>query len=158
MKTTWKAIVLVAFTAAVAGIIAMKHGGTQPASMAAPVAINPTTDMSEPSADQNRSDPLPTLISLGAGKCIPCKAMEPIRNELKAEYDGRLKLIYHDVWQDSAASEHYRIRLIPTLIYLDAAGHELGRTEGYVTKAQILAAFREWGVNLDTTSSAESGS
>lgn len=148
---------VVTLTAAVVGIMAMKQGGTQPASTAAPEVNNPTTDPSASSADHNRSAPIPRLVSLGAGKCIPCKAMEPIRNELKAEYDGRLNVIYHDVWQDSAAGEHYGIRLIPTLIYFDAGGRELGRTEGYVTKAQILEAFREWGVNLDNPVSAEAG-
>lgn len=95
-----------------------------------------------------QSAPLPRLVSLGAGRCIPCKAMEPIREEIKAEYVGRLTVEYHDIWQDRSVGEQYGIRLIPTLIYFDAAGRELGRTEGFRTKEQILQAFRQWGVDL----------
>jgi thioredoxin 1 len=33
---------------------------------------------------------LPRLVDLGAGKCIPCKKMAPILEELKKEYAGRI--------------------------------------------------------------------
>jgi thioredoxin 1 len=110
------------------------------------------------SASAQSSAPLPRLISLGAGQCVPCRMMEPIRAELQAEYAGRLRIEYHDVWRDPSAGQHYGIRIIPTLIYLDAHGRELGRTEGYMTKQQILEVFAKLGVDLGRAGGAESGS
>ncbi|HOP14810.1 MAG TPA: thioredoxin family protein, partial [Lentimicrobium sp.] len=38
-----------------------------------------------------------TMIDLGADKCIPCKMMAPILEELKKEYAGRADIIFIDV-------------------------------------------------------------
>jgi thiol-disulfide isomerase/thioredoxin len=35
---------------------------------------------------------LPRLVDSGANRCIPCKAMAPILDELKAEYAGRMEV------------------------------------------------------------------
>ena len=95
---------------------------------------------------------LPKLIDLGAGKCIPCKKMAPILEELKAEYAGALEVVFIDVWQNPAPGK-YGIQLIPTQIFYDAAGKELFRHEGFFSKEEILAKWKELGVNLPERSS-----
>jgi thioredoxin 1 len=40
---------------------------------------------------------LPRLVDLAAGKCIPCKMMAPILEELKKEYAGRMNVEFIDV-------------------------------------------------------------
>ena len=40
---------------------------------------------------------LPKLLDLGAGKCIPCKMMAPILEEMKKEYAGTLEVEFIDV-------------------------------------------------------------
>lgn len=91
---------------------------------------------------------LPTLLDLGATKCIPCKMMAPILEELKVEYANQLKVVFIDVWQNPEASKAHNINLIPTQIFLDAEGKELYRHEGFFAKADILAKWKELGVDL----------
>jgi thioredoxin 1 len=91
---------------------------------------------------------IPTLIDLGADRCIPCKKMAPILEEMKNEYRGVLEVIFIDVWQDRSAGRKYGIRLIPTQIFYDAEGRELGRHEGFIGKADILNTFCRFGVTL----------
>jgi len=91
---------------------------------------------------------IPRLAAVGAGECIPCKAMAPIRAELRREYAGVLAVDFYDVWKDPDAAQHFRIRTIPTLIYYDASGRELGRQEGFVPKATILATLERLGIRL----------
>ncbi|MHC4253321.1 MAG: organomercurial lyase, partial [Planctomycetota bacterium] len=91
---------------------------------------------------------LPKLVDLGAGKCIPCKMMAPVLEELKREYVGRLDVVVIDVSQDPAAGERYGIRIIPTQIFYDASGKEFMRHEGFFSKEDILAAFRDKGIDL----------
>ena len=91
---------------------------------------------------------LPRLAAVGAGECIPCKAMAPIRAELRREYDGVLVVDFYDVWKDPDAGLYFGIRAIPTLIYYDATGRELGRQEGFVPKATILATLQRFGISL----------
>jgi len=91
---------------------------------------------------------LPKLVDLGADKCIPCKMMAPILEGLKREYAGRMDVQFIDVWKDPAPGRRYKIRLIPTQIFFDASGKELFRHEGFFGKEDILAKWKELGVDL----------
>jgi thioredoxin 1 len=91
---------------------------------------------------------LPRLVDLGADKCIPCKLMAPILKDLKKDFEGQLQVDFIDVWKKPEASKAYKINLIPTQIFYDAAGQELFRHEGFLSKEDILAKWKELGVNL----------
>lgn len=97
---------------------------------------------------ENSSAKLPRLLDLGAGKCIPCKMMTPILEEVKKEYEGKLQVDFIDVWQNPDEKKKYNIRLIPTQIFYDASGKELFRHEGFYSKEDILAKWKELGVEL----------
>ena len=53
---------------------------------------------------------LPRLVDLGADKCIPCKMMAPIFEDLKTAYAGQLQVDFIDVWKNPDAGEQYGIR------------------------------------------------
>ncbi len=91
---------------------------------------------------------LPKLLDLGATKCIPCKKMAPILEELKKEYAGKLEVEFIDVWKTPDEAKKYGISLIPTQIFYDAAGKELHRNEGFIGKEDILVKWKELGVKL----------
>jgi len=89
---------------------------------------------------------LVTLVDLGATECIPCKMMAPILRELAREYEGKAAVIFIDVWKNPAPAKQARIRVIPTQIFYDKEGREVGRHEGFLDKKSILAAFEKLGV------------
>ena len=91
---------------------------------------------------------LPRLVDLGADKCIPCKMMAPILEELKTDYAGRMNVEFIDVWKNPDAGKPYGIELIPTQIFYDAAGKELFRHVGFFGKEDILGKWKELGVDL----------
>ncbi|MCL4191160.1 MAG: thioredoxin family protein [Thermoguttaceae bacterium] len=95
---------------------------------------------------------IPRLVDLGAGKCIPCKMMAPILDELKEEYAGSLDVVFIDVWEDASAGEKYGIETIPTQIFYDPDGKELFRHVGFIAKEEILAKWEELGFPLEKTS------
>ena len=101
-----------------------------------------------PAAASEGTKSLPELVDLGANKCVPCKMMAPILEELRKEYDGRLEVTFIDVWQNPDAGKAYRVEMIPTQIFLDADGRELFRHTGFFAKADILAKWQELGVDL----------
>lgn len=92
---------------------------------------------------------LPRLVDLGAGKCIPCKMMAPILEELKKEYAGRMQVDFIDVWLNPDAGKSYGVKAIPTQIFLDAQGKELFRHVGFFAKADILKKWQELGVTFE---------
>lgn len=57
------------------------------------------------------------LVKFGAEWCGPCKAMEPILDELAAEYDGRANICVADVEQCPDLAAQFRIRNVPTTLF-----------------------------------------
>jgi thioredoxin 1 len=97
---------------------------------------------------------VPRLVDLGSVTCIPCKMMAPILEELRKEYAGRLSVEFYDVVQKPEVAKKYNMKLMPTQIFFDASGKELFRHEGYFAKDDILAKWKELGVDLTGSSSA----
>jgi thioredoxin 1 len=91
---------------------------------------------------------LPKLVDLGAKKCIPCKMMAPILEELKKEYKGKLVVEFVDVWENPKAAQEYGINSIPTQVFYDQQGKEFFRHVGFYSKEDILAKFTEHGIEL----------
>ena len=91
---------------------------------------------------------LPRLLDLGAGKCIPCKMMAPVLAQLRETYKGRLEVVFIDVWEDSTPAQAYGVSTIPTQIFFDAQGKERFRHEGFFSREEILAKWKELGVDL----------
>jgi len=92
---------------------------------------------------------MPKIVDLGADKCVPCKMMAPILEELKHQYKGRFDVEVIDVWKNPAAGNAYRIRLIPTQIFFDEKGTELYRHEGFMSKQDILNKWIELGYKFE---------
>ena len=102
-------------------------------------------------AKVDASKGLPRLVDLGADKCIPCKMMAPILEELKSEYEGKLIVEFIDVWKNPDEGPKYGIKLIPTQIFFDASGKELFRHEGFYSREDILSKWKEFGVDLSVS-------
>jgi len=137
MNKLSKYIIIAILIAAVGVVLALKQNNTQnPA---------PQIEQTKPSAT------LPRLVDLGADKCIPCKMMAPILEELKTEYAAVLNVEFIDVWKNPDAAQKYGIRVIPTQIFYNASGKELFRHEGFFAKDDILAKWKELGIDFKRT-------
>ncbi len=138
MKTPAKiAIVLAVVFAAAAAMVLKNHPS--------PNAANSPKNLA-PAAENAAK--LPKLLDLGSTKCIPCKTMAPILEELKKEYAGKMNIEFIDVWENEAAGKDYNVEMIPTQIFYDASGKELFRHTGFFGKEDILAKWKELGVAL----------
>ncbi|OIO73717.1 MAG: hypothetical protein AUJ85_07310 [Elusimicrobia bacterium CG1_02_37_114] len=89
-----------------------------------------------------------TFVELGSVGCIPCKMMQPIMKEIEEEYGDQVKVIFYDVWTEEGKpyAQKYRIRLIPTQVFLDKDGNEYYRHEGYFPKDELVKVLRMKGV------------
>jgi len=91
---------------------------------------------------------LPKLLDLGATKCVPCKMMVPVLDELAKDYKGQLDVQFIDVWKDPDSAKKYKVQSIPTQIFFDAKGKEVFRHVGYFPKDDIVKAFKDHGIKL----------
>jgi thioredoxin 1 len=100
---------------------------------------------------------LPRLVDLGSSQCIPCKKMAPILAALETEFAGRMEVLFIDVREDKQAAVEYGIRLIPTQIFYGPDGTELARHEGFIGREDILARWRELGVDIGAAGTTRKG-
>ncbi|MFC1452551.1 thioredoxin family protein [Verrucomicrobiota bacterium] len=150
MSTTSRVIIVALLVCAVGVVVAVKRGPSKPCcARQSPQEQQSVAAVSE-AAMPVPGGPLPRLVDLGSGKCIPCKMMAPILEELEKEYVDTFEVEFIDVWKDPEAGERYGIRMIPTQVFFDAAGRELFRHEGFLGKEDILAKWKEYGVAVST--------
>lgn len=88
---------------------------------------------------------LPKLIDVGADKCIPCVKMAPILEQLKEDFSGRMDVEFIDAWKHRDRAQTYRVRMIPTQIFLSPEGKELYRHTGFIAREDILKKWQELG-------------
>ena len=77
------------------------------------------------------------LIKFGASWCGPCKAMEPILEEIKKERPD-VKVLELDVDSESELVNLFRIRSVPTLFWIKE-GVTVDKLVGGVNKETILS-------------------
>jgi thioredoxin 1 len=148
MKKLQKLLIIIALLGAVAFVV--EHKKRQGFACAGGVCtLQDVKQTAQPVvAETPAQKPLPRLLDLGANKCASCKMMTPVLDELKQTYAGKMEVLFIDVWESEQAAKRYGIRMIPTQIFFDAEGRELFRHEGFISKEDILAKWKEMGVEL----------
>lgn len=85
-----------------------------------------------------------SFIELGSVKCIPCKMMQPILADIEKEYPN-VKVVFYDVWtvDGEPYAQQYKIRGIPTQVFLDRNGKEYFRHTGFFPKEELIKVLEE---------------
>ena len=88
------------------------------------------------------------FIELGSVNCIPCKMMQPVMQRIEQKYSSQVKVIFHDVWTEKGApfARIYKVRAIPTQVYVDSAGKEFFRHEGFHSFEEVEKILKRGGV------------
>lgn len=102
----------------------------------------------EKKADSKDKNIKVTFIELGSVRCIPCKKMMPIMKEIEKEYGDQVKVVFHDVWtpEGKPFAAKYKIKLIPTQVFLDNEGNEYFRHQGFFAKEELVKVLKQKGV------------
>lgn len=161
-----KILIPVLIVIAVIGVYFIKNNGQD--------TVNYTTSEFDLDATEDfdlekiLSHGLPIMIDFGSDSCIPCKAMEPILEELNEELRGKAIVKFVDVWKNPDAAQNMPLRVIPTQLFFDKDGkpyvpdtddgsfimygsedtgqHLYTMHEGGMEKDQILEIMKELGV------------
>ena len=76
------------------------------------------------------------LVDFWAPWCGPCRLVGPVLDELADENAGKLKVVKVNVDENSALSQRYEIKGIPTMKFFKG-GVEVGMTVGAAMKDSI---------------------
>lgn len=106
--------------------------------------IKPEVSSTSETTTKNMQEYKVTFIELGSVKCVPCKMMVPIIDEVKKEYP-EVNVVFFDVWTEEGQpyAEKYGIRSIPTQIFLDKTGKEYSRHVGFFPKEELVKVLEE---------------
>lgn len=79
----------------------------------------------------------PVLVDFYADWCGPCKVQEPVLKEVRAEINGKARIIKVDVDKNQAIASRFQVRSVPTLI-LFKKGQPVWRQSGVAGKQQLI--------------------
>ena len=148
MNQTWKIAIVAALIISVITVLTMKRNKPeQNTSNINNTIIAKTNDSEKPHKDKSKG--IPMLLDLGSDQCIPCKEMAPILEELKEEYAGIFQVEFMDTRKEPPLAQIYNIEFIPTQIFFSASGEELFRHVGFYSKEDIIAKWKDLGINLE---------
>ena len=92
--------------------------------------------------------PKVTFVELGSVGCTPCDMMQPILDEIEKEYEGQVLVRFYDVRTllGGPFAEKYKVRMIPTQVFLDNNGEEYFRHVGFFPKDEVVKILQLRGV------------
>ncbi len=107
-----------------------------------------TSTAAEPKIDLRAlaSKRVPILLEFGRGWCIPCKYMKPILDDMARAYGGRAIVTTVDMDANKDLVRDFRVRMMPTQVFLTPDGKEFFRNEGTLEREQIAQVFAKMGV------------
>ena len=115
--------------------------------LSSPLFLN----MGEPGNSKDKEEKanhLVTFIELGSIRCIPCKNMEPVLESIRKKYPEDVKVVFHDVWTEEGEpyATKYKVKSIPTQVFLDKEGKEYFRHVGFLPEEDLLKVLELKGV------------
>ncbi len=88
----------------------------------------------------------PTIADFGAGWCKACQLMEPVLKEAAKKHEGKVNVVYVNVDDYPNLARDYRIGPIPTQVFINGKGKEVGRHIGYYPLTEFEAQMKQFGV------------
>jgi thioredoxin 1 len=85
----------------------------------------------------------PILLDFTADWCAPCKAMDPVLEQVRKKYEGQLRILKVDLDESADICSQFGVFSIPTLIFLSSgeAKHRLAGARSYNQLVQEIDRF-----------------
>lgn len=81
---------------------------------------------------------VPVLVDFSAAWCAPCRAMEPIMEEIAREQSGKLKVVKLSVEDSPGVATRFGVRSLPTLVVF-LNGRPVDMVAGLLSKDKLMA-------------------
>ena len=85
----------------------------------------------------------PVVVDFGAPWCPPCRAMEPIFEELAGRFEGSIRFVKVNIDDNPAVAQRYGVKGIPTFIVFDS-GREAERVVGASSKETFARLINKY--------------
>ncbi|MBT3755357.1 MAG: thioredoxin family protein [Candidatus Cloacimonetes bacterium] len=119
------------------------------------IAISVYCFAEETVQDTTKIKPKITFLELGSTTCIPCKQMEKVLESVREKYGDQIDVIFYDVKNEKEITKKYKIKMIPTQVFLDENGNEIHRHVGFYPEEKIDEFLKEQGLQILPTKQHE---
>ena len=85
------------------------------------------------------------MVQFGKTECIWCEHMAPYFKDIKEQYP-KTPIYYINTDKDIVGGINSNVLVLPTSIFWDEEGKEIGRYEGYLLPDQIMELLEKYGV------------
>jgi thioredoxin 1 len=86
---------------------------------------------------------MPTILEFDRKLCPICQASERVILAVKDRYPGQFGVRKFYIDEEEFLFRRYRVAIVPTQVFLDTAGQEVGRHEGVYTQEALIQKLRE---------------
>jgi len=153
---TYRYVSLLIIAAALGFVIGLKVGEQRVSARLAATASDSEPCCTWPAAPRADTEPptippvpgLPCVVQFGCDETEDCRAARLILEGMSGEMEGRASLVMVDTRLHPREADRWRLRMVPTQVFLDANGSEVSRHEGIITADETLAGLRAAGADL----------
>lgn len=86
---------------------------------------------------------LPKILEFDRKLCPICQASERVILAVKGRYPGQFEVEKLHIDEVEAVFRRYKVAFVPTQVFLDAAGKEVGRHEGVFKPDALIQKLRD---------------
>ena len=76
------------------------------------------------------------LVDFWSDDCPPCRVIAPILSELAADYDGRVRILKLNVYDNPATPSRFGVRAMPTVLAF-SNGEVVGQVTGAAPRRKL---------------------
>jgi thioredoxin 1 len=88
----------------------------------------------------------PLFVDVGSHGCAACKKMVPVLASIEKRFEGKLLVVFVDAEKHRSYARSLGVMAIPTQIFFDKTGSEVGRNIGYIPEDDAVGMMRDKGV------------
>ncbi|MBB5022738.1 thioredoxin family protein [Desulfurispira natronophila] len=86
----------------------------------------------------------PVLLDFGADGCPTCVQMKPFVYKAISDYRGELEVVMIDTNVDRDLASQYRVRAIPTYVFIKPGGETVSRAMGFIEASDFDSKIRQF--------------
>lgn len=88
----------------------------------------------------------PMVVDFGSNSCIPCRQLRPVLQKVRKDYAGKLEVLIIEIQKNQQLAAEYQIQVMPTVVFIDKAGKEVSRHQGFMSEEKIKEQLAKMGV------------